>query len=101
MADRRITLLGKRWLLQFVSLGRHRSPEGNLVDGLCYPPDAPRKKILIDNRLEGRELLRVLLHEMTHAAGWILDEDFIEQQSTDIATVLWDLGYRRQGETDG
>lgn len=95
---KRITLLGKRWQLHFVGLGRHRSREGEPVDGLCYPPHASQRKILIDKRLSGQELLRVLLHELSHATNWTIDEDFIEQQSTDMAAVLWDLGYRRKGE---
>lgn len=95
-----ITLQDKSWTLEFVGLGRHRNEKGEKVDGLCYPPTEQRK-ILIDKRLRGRELLRVLLHELEHAEDWTKCEDFIEILSDDIATVLWDLGYRRQGETDG
>lgn len=101
MSKRRIKLQGKRWVLEFGALGRHRNEAGEPVDGLCYPPHAKQKRILIDRRLKGRELLRVLLHELGHATDWTKCEDFIELQSDDIATVLWDLGYRRQGETDG
>lgn len=90
-----VTLLGKRWRLIFGPLGRHRTDDGGRVDGWCDDPSRPRKSILIDSRLSGQRELDVLLHEMMHACDWAKDEEFITRQATDIAKVLWKLGYRR------
>jgi hypothetical protein len=93
----RVTLLGKRWLLRFLPLGRLRSNNERII-GLCDAPTNPKKEILIDNRLVDRELLEVLLHEMMHAVDWQKSEEFITWQARDISTVLWKLGYRRIDE---
>lgn len=93
----RITLLGKRWILRFLPLGRLRS-NNERINGLCDAPSNPGKEILIDNRLVGCELLEVLLHEMMHAADWQKSEEYIAWQARDIAAVLWKLGYRRNDE---
>lgn len=96
-SNMRVTLTGKRWILQFLPLGRFRYGERRVV-GLCDPPSHPGKKILIDNRLENRDLLEVLLHEMLHAVDWQQSEEAIAEQAHDISVVLWKLGYRRNGK---
>lgn len=93
----RILLLGKRWDLQFLPLGRFRAG-GKRVAGLCDSPTKPKKQILIDSRLQDRELLEVLLHEMLHAVDWQQSEESITAQAHDISVVLWKLGYRRGSE---
>jgi hypothetical protein len=65
------------------------------VDGYCDPPHAPGKQILIRSTLGEQETLDTLIHEMLHAAGWHIDEEFVEQFAADAAAVLWKLGYRR------
>lgn len=90
----RVSLLGKRWKLRFLPLGRMKHAEGQVL-GLCDPPTKPGKEILIDNKLKDQELLEVLIHEMLHAVDWNQSEETIGTQAHDIAKVLWKLGYRR------
>lgn len=89
-----ITLLGKRWKLHFLPLGRF-GHESEVVLGMCDPPNKPHKEIRVDSRLKDQELLEVLLHEMLHAVDWHQSEEIIASQAHDIAKVLWKLGYRQ------
>lgn len=82
----RVTMLGRRWLLRFAPNMSNR--------GECDPPDEPGKEIRISSAIEGEERLEVLLHELLHAAGWHIDETFVERFASDSAHVLWRLGYR-------
>jgi hypothetical protein len=83
----RVRMLGKDWRLRFVpNLG------ANLGD--CDPPDRPAKEIRIAAGPRGEERLEVLIHELVHAAGWHIDEGFVERFAADAARVLWRLGYR-------
>lgn len=81
----RVKVLGKTWTLQFVPLADCR--------GLCEGPHDKGKRIKIDSRLEGEERLEVVIHELIHAAGWHLDEQFVATFSVDLARVLTRLGY--------
>lgn len=90
----RITILGKRWLLQFVPWIDAKRSRGH-----CDPPDKPNKEILILERLKGEERLEILIHECLHAAQWHLDEEFVKQFSIDLARNLTKLGYT-DGKTD-
>jgi hypothetical protein len=82
-----VRILGKRWVLRFVpSLGGNR--------GDCDPPDRPGKEIRIAAGLRGEERLEVLVHELVHAAGWHIDEEFVERFASDVACILSRLGYR-------
>jgi hypothetical protein len=84
----RIKILGKLWNLRFAP---------NLANrGDCDPPTARAKEIRIASSLHGEERLEVLLHEFCHAAGWHIDEGFVERFASDAARVLWRLGYREQ-----
>jgi hypothetical protein len=83
----RVNVLGKRWRLRFVpNLGANR--------GDCDPPDRKRKEIRVESGLRGEERLEVVIHELVHAAGWHIDEGFVERFAEDAARVLWRLGYR-------
>jgi hypothetical protein len=83
----RITILGKRWALKFVpNLGEDR---GN-IDG----PHKTHKAIRIWQGLKDQERLEVLIHEMMHAAGWHLEEEYVEEFADDLSRILWRLGYR-------
>jgi hypothetical protein len=82
-----VRMLGKRWRLRLVpNLGANR--------GDCDPPERPGKEIRIAAGLRGEERLEVLVHELVHAAGWHIDEAFVERFARDVARVLWRLGYR-------
>jgi hypothetical protein len=89
-----ISLLGKRWKLEFTPLGRARV-SGEQVIGLCESPNQRGKRILIDSRLEDKQLLEVLIHEMLHAADWQKCESVVGAQAKDMTEVLWKLGYRK------
>lgn len=83
-----VTILGKRFMLEFCSLPAR-------VDGSCDAPDVARKRIRISKKLSGFLLLETLIHEFRHAADWSRDEEFVLAESRDLARMLWRLGYRR------
>lgn len=64
-------------------------------DGFCSHPDYPNRTITVDNTLKDPRLLEVIIHECLHGLLWVLDEETVENGSTDIAKVLWKLGYRK------
>jgi hypothetical protein len=90
-----ITILGKRWLLQFVP----RWIVGKDRDGTCDSPQDKNKTINIVQSLRGERRLDVIVHEILHAADWHKDEEWVETVASDIARTLWRLGYR--GPSDG
>lgn len=90
----RLTILNRRWLLQFVPWIDTKRSRGE-----CDPPDKPNKEIRVLERLVGEERLEVLVHEMLHAASWHLDEEYVKQFAQDMARNLTKLGYT-DGKTD-
>jgi hypothetical protein len=84
----RVQVLGKRWQLRFAP--------NMAVRGDCEPPDQRSKQIRVLSTLADEERLEVLLHELLHAAGWHIDETFVERFAADAARVLWRLGYRQR-----
>jgi hypothetical protein len=86
----RVRVLNKLWRLRFAP---------NLANrGDCDPPDKPAKEIRISSSLGGEERLEVLIHELVHADGWHIDEQFVERFARDAARALWRLGYRNAGD---
>lgn len=85
-----VTILGKRWNLV------HEPLDGRANHGYCERPDTRRKKIVVNSKLKDEALLAVEIHEMLHAADWYRDEEWVEAVGSDIAKVLWRLGYRRE-----
>ena len=85
----KVTLRGKRW-----NLKRCRMPSDTL--GKCDPPYQPGKEIRICHTLKGEKELDVTIHELLHACYWDMDETAINDTATDIAHVLWRMGYRRK-----
>jgi hypothetical protein len=88
----RVQVRGKRYKLAFKSL------KNKNYLGLCDSPYEPNKQIVIDKELSGVLLLDTLVHELLHASCWDLSEESVESAASDIAAVLWRLGYR--GPTD-
>lgn len=84
----RIKILGKVWRLRYAPNMANR--------GDCDPPQQAGKEIRISSALRGEERLEVLVHEFLHAAGWHIDETFVERFARDAARALWRLGYRDQ-----
>lgn len=87
----RIKILGKVWRLRFAPNMANR--------GDCDPPQQSGKEIRISSALRDEERLEVLIHEFVHAAGWHIDETFVERFARDAARALWRLGYRDQEVT--
>jgi hypothetical protein len=83
-----VNVRGKRWNLVFERISGKTA-------GLCDPPTELKKKIIIHDNLSEQETLRVICHEVLHAAYWDMDESAIDEASADLAKILWKLGYRR------
>lgn len=73
---------GKRFKL--VIPGKGRTAYANLNPNV----------ISIPTDITERKFLRWLLHEMTHACQWDLDEDAVDEISSDMAGALWKFGFR-------
>ena len=97
MQDLEFKILGKTWLW------RHTRLVGRAYGWTIWPEKNTKKKafkILIDERLKGKKLLEVQIHEFTHAACPFLSEEHVTLQGRDLSTILWSLGYRLQKETE-
>jgi hypothetical protein len=70
--------------VKFGKLGKHKA------DGLAY---IENRKILIDMRLTGVELLETILHEVAHVQQPDLSEEAILEYSKETADILWKIGY--------
>jgi len=81
------TFRGRRYKVAFAD------PGGD-CDGLCGAPLPNQKVILIAPHLRGKKRLQVILHECQHACQWDLDEEAIDEISSDITELIWLLGYR-------
>ena len=87
-----INVVGKRWGLRFVSRPDKKDKK---CKGYCESPDKKNKEIVIQENLPPKEELDTTLHELLHAADWWKDEEWVEQVGTDIAKILWRLGWRK------
>lgn len=88
-----IVILNRRWNYDGAAA---RVPGDR--DGDCDPPTTPGKTIRIRRSLRGERRLAIAIHEMLHAAGWHIAEEFVEQFAEDAARALWRDGYRRPRE---
>ena len=86
----RVTVRGKRWDLVFSSKGLDKDQ-----DGFCDAPTKTGKSIRVRPNLESERELDILIHELTHAGLWDLDEEVVTEFATDLARTLHRLGYRR------
>ena len=66
------------------------------LEGADGETDYPGREIRIDDRIAGQRLLDTLIHEGLHAALPHLTEHDVTAAATDIAPVLWRLGYHSQ-----
>jgi len=92
-----VTILGRQWTLLFCKRLR-RLPDGQQARGWCDDPATKGKTIRIREGMSDEDTLDTVLHELLHAAGWHIEEDFIEQFSTDAASILTRLGWRKTGD---
>jgi len=65
-------------------------------DGLCDHPATPHPEIWIHSNLKGEPMLNALLHECLHAAFPDVIEETIDIVGSDLAMILWELGYRNE-----
>jgi len=84
-----IVIMGKRFSLEYTN----QMPDAD-TDGLCDSPTTIGKKIKVRRSLEDLRRLEIEIHEMTHAADWYKDEEWIDQFAKDISAALWRIGYR-------
>ncbi len=74
-----------------------RNPVGfpvKTAGGACESPLKKNCAIEISPTLKGRNKLRVLLDESTHACLWDLDNESVAECSTSQAEWLWNCGLR-------
>ena len=92
----RVHCNGRYWRLEFAR--DPRMADGKPADGLCDSPDSQSKRILLRNSLKKNpeRLLSVVFHELLHASGWNLDEDFVESYCSEAARVAIALGFTYQ-----
>lgn len=88
-----VKILGKRYRLRFKKLSSG-------VLGECDDPMKSGKEIRIAQGIGEKETLDVIIHEALHAADWHKGEPWVEEVATDLARLLWRLGYRRKGSED-
>lgn len=81
----RVKVCGKTWNLFF-------RPCNDKERGWCK---IESREMVVDDRCRPKTMLRVLLHELLHASDWTKDEEWVDEVSTDIANILWRLGYRK------
>lgn len=81
----------KRWRLVFL-------PKGHaLLDGAPGRVEAPWKKdkrIFLQMGQSPEDLFDSIVHEIGHAAGWSLAEDWVTGFANDITKVMKALGYK-------
>ena len=84
--DHHFRIAGERWLWRYSRLA-----------GTAWGwTDYAAKKVLVDATLAGRKRLEIELHEGLHAAlGPTVAEETVTAAASDLARVLWRLGYRR------
>jgi hypothetical protein len=82
--DHNYTIRGKKFLWRYTYL------RGKAV-GWAYHDG----KVLIDDRLTGQKRLDTEIHEFLHCAYPDLSEEAVDITASDLARILYGLGYRR------
>jgi len=63
--------------------------------GQCHAPNTKHKAITLRPDLTEQELLTYAIHEGLHACCWYMDEEHVDNVSSDIGRFLWRLGFRK------
>ena len=84
----RVKIMGKVWWVRRLS-----QLKGNY--GWCDKPCTKNKQIAVYTRLRGLTELDTIIHECLHAGFNDLKEDSIDEFASDLARILWRLGYRK------
>lgn len=89
----RIRIGGKYWTLASARLPGY--------DGLAEnDPRTVKKHIWINQQTRGKDLLETVIHEVSHCYAPLWSEDAITQFGSELAAILWNLGYRSQDLED-
>lgn len=88
----RVRIGAQYWNIAWVS---NPYANGKRADGYCTNPFAKDKTIVLRKSLrkDPERLLAVIFHEMLHASGWHLDEEFVDRYSEDAARIAVKLGF--------
>lgn len=78
------------YTLKFVS--ESELPKGWV--GSCDGPHIPNPKIKISRKIQRRNKLVKIIHEVLHALDWSKDDEWVVEASEIIGEVLWELGWR-------
>lgn len=87
----RVKLAGKYWTIRHLPARRL----GRDVCGLCDDPKRARPEIWLKQSLSEKDMLDTTVHELLHALFPDLSEESVTKAGTEIAKVLWKLGYRK------
>lgn len=60
--------------------------------GYCH---LDSKQIRISAGINSKVELITIIHEVLHACDKFKDEEWVDQSSRDIASILWKLGWRK------
>jgi hypothetical protein len=93
-----VTLAGQRWTIRWVNWLGHRSRRRGRNLGDC---DWDARVIRIVRKVDGhgpRCELDTYIHEALHAIFPWMPEWIVEKAATEMARMLWKLGYRRVSE---
>ena len=98
-------LFHKIWTIVFVApsllRGKKKCKRGEeATHGDCDDPASKNKKIRIANNLGPMEQMDAVIHECLHASDWFKDEAWIDVVATDIARLLWKMGWRLTKDGD-
>jgi Zn-dependent oligopeptidase len=85
--QRHIKIAGKPWRLVYRSLKQRH------LCGLC---DYNTRTITVCTSLADVDELDTLCHELLHACQGFASEDHVAEVATTLATVLWQIGYRKE-----
>lgn len=76
----RTRIKGQTWRIEFANIGDY----GHCEYGSCRRT----RRIRLNPSQSDEDLLDTVIHEMTHAQDWDLDEEAVHQRATEIALVL-------------
>lgn len=82
---RRVFIGDRRWRIQHCKCPADR-------DGDC---NWDLRRIRVHHTLEGRDLMRVLIHEILHARLWDIDEAAIDEAGEVLSAVLDAEGFKQ------
>ena len=79
-----VILGGDHWTI-------HRANLSKKIYGITHHEE---RLIQVDHRIRGRIELDTIIHECLHAVYSFLVEDAVNDSASEIAAILWKLGYK-------